>query len=79
MLVLVSVKSVGNLQVLSIEASCLEFRPRDCRVNLKPRKVYFPKLLSTPFRAQIITLSSFPPEVGSEGEQFERYIYTLSA
>lgn len=67
-LVLFSVKSVGNLQVLSIEASCLEFRPKDCRVNLKPRKVYFPKMLSTPFRAQIIMLLAFLPEVGSEGE-----------
>lgn len=54
--------------MLSIEASCLEFRPRDCRVNLNPRKVYFPKMLSTPFRAQIIILSAFPPEAGSAGE-----------
>ncbi len=58
---LVSVKSVGDLQVLSISPACLEFWPNDSKVVLKPRQGYVPKVLSTPFRAQVITLSMRPP------------------
>ncbi len=48
LLALTSVKHMGVLQALS--------------VILKPRHGYIPKVLSTPFRAQvIITLSVLPP------------------
>ncbi len=53
LLALASVKRVGDLQVLSISPACLEFGPNDSKVVLKPRHGYVPKVLSTPFRAQV--------------------------
>ncbi len=61
LLALASVKRVGDLQALSINPACLEFGPNDSKVVLKPRHGYVPKVLSTPFRAQVITLSALPP------------------
>ncbi len=61
LLALASVKRVGDLQALSISPACLEFGPNDSKVVLKPRHGYVPKVLSTPFRAQVITLSALPP------------------
>ncbi len=61
LLALASVKRVGDLQALSISPACLEFGPNDSKVILKPRHGYVPKVLSTPFRAQVITLSALPP------------------
>ncbi len=58
---LASVKRVGDLQALSTSPACLEFGPNDSKVVLKPRHGYVPKVLSTPFRAQVITLSALPP------------------
>ncbi len=60
LLTLASVKRVGDLQALSISPACLEFGPNDSKVVLKPRHGYVPKVLSTPFRAQVITLSALP-------------------
>ncbi len=59
---LASVKRVGDLQALSIDNPCIDFGPGDCRVTLKPRKGYVPKLLLTLFKAQVITLSALHPE-----------------
>ncbi len=42
-------------------AHCTEGGPNDSKVILKPRHGYVPKVLSTPFRAQVITLSALPP------------------
>ncbi len=61
LLALVSVKRVGDLQALSISPACLEFGPNDSKVVLKPGHGCVPKVLSTPFRAQVITLSALPP------------------
>ncbi len=61
LLALASVKRVGDLQALSISPACLEFGPNDSKVVLKPRHGYVPKVLSTPFRAQVIALSALPP------------------
>ncbi len=61
LLALVSDKRVGDLQALSVNLVCLEFGPNDSKVLLKPRLIYVPKVLSTPFRTQVITLSAFPP------------------
>ncbi len=58
LLALASVKRVGDLQALSISPACLEFGPNDSKVVLKPRHGYVPKVLSTPFRAQVITLTA---------------------
>jgi hypothetical protein len=43
----------------------MEFGPNDSKVMLKPRHGYVPKVLSTPFREQIISLSALP---GADGE-----------
>ncbi len=58
LLALASVKRVGDLQALSVNPACLEFGPNDSKVVLKPRLGYVPKVLSTPFRARVITLSA---------------------
>lgn len=47
LLALASLKRVGDLLVLSVSASCLEFEPTNCKVILKPRHGYVPKVLST--------------------------------
>ncbi len=61
---------VGDLQALSINPACLEFGPNDSKVVLKlvwaqkqtkTTLGYVPKVLSTPFRAQVIPLSASPP------------------
>ncbi len=70
LLALASVKQVGNLQALSVSASCLEFGPNDCKVVLQPRSGYVPKLLSTPFRAQINSLLALPVADGEQGPNF---------
>ncbi len=59
-------KRVGDLQALSIKPVCLEFGPNDSKVVLKPRLGYVTKVLSTPFRDQVITLSAFFPPTGSQ-------------
>ncbi len=61
LLALASVKRVGDLQALSFNPTCLEFGPNDSKVILKPRLGYVPKVLSTPFRAQVIALSALSP------------------
>ncbi|KAI2647798.1 hypothetical protein H4Q32_031262 [Labeo rohita] len=66
LLALVSVKRIGDLQALSISPSCLQFGPGDSKVILKPRHGYVPKVPSTPFRTQVVTLSALP---SSEGDQ----------
>ncbi len=67
LLVLASVKRVGDLQALSVCASCLELGPNDCKVILQPRSSYVPKVLSIPFRAQVISLLALPVADGEQG------------
>lgn len=43
LLVLALAKQVGNLQALSVEASCLEFGPSDSKVVLNVKRGYVPK------------------------------------
>ncbi len=58
---LASVKLMRDLQALSVSPSWCEFGPNDSKIVLKPRHGYIPKVLSTPIRAQVITLSALPP------------------
>ena len=67
LLALASVKRVGDLHALSVSASCLEFGPNDSLAILKPKHGYVPKVLGTPFRAQVITLSALPSSGSEEG------------
>ncbi len=61
LLALASVKCMGDLQALSISCSYLEFGSNNSKIVLKPRHGNIPKVLSTSFRAQVITLSALPP------------------
>ncbi len=61
LLALASVKRVGELAGALVECCLPEFGPNDSKVVLKPRHGYVPKMLYTPFRAQVITLSALPP------------------
>lgn len=61
LLALASVKCMGDLQALSVSPTCLELRPNDSKIVLKPKHSYLPKVFSTPFRAQVITLFVLPP------------------
>ncbi len=61
LLALASVKRMGDLLALSVSPTCLQFGPNDSKIVLKPRHGYVPKVLSTPFRAQVISLSAIPP------------------
>ncbi len=61
LLALALVKRMGDLLALSVSPTCLQFGPNDSKIVLKPRHGYVPKLLSTPFRAQVISLSAIPP------------------
>ncbi len=70
LLALASVKRVGDLQALSVSASCLEFWPNDYKVVLQPRCGYVPKVLSMPFRAQVISLLALPVADGEQGPNF---------
>ncbi len=70
LLALASVKRVGDLQALSVNPVCLEFGPNDSKVFLKPRLGYVSKLLSTPYRVQVIMLSTFFPPTGSQESLF---------
>ncbi len=67
LLALASDKRVSDLQALSVSASCLEFRPNDCKVVHQPCSGYVPKVLTTPFRAQVISLLALPATDGDQG------------
>ncbi len=58
---------MGDLQALLVSPSCLEFGPNDSKIVLKLRYGYIPKGLSTPIRAQVITLSALPPSEQDQG------------
>ncbi len=55
-------KRVGDLQAFSVDESCLEFGPGDGHVVLRSRPGYVPKVPTTPFRDQIVSLQALPPE-----------------
>ncbi|KAI2652534.1 hypothetical protein H4Q32_005770 [Labeo rohita] len=55
---LTSIKRVRDLQALSVNSSCLEFGPADSHVVLRPRPGYVPKVPTTPFRDQVVTLQA---------------------
>ncbi|KAL0152766.1 hypothetical protein M9458_052489 [Cirrhinus mrigala] len=55
---LTSIKRVGDLQALSVNSLCLEFGPADSHVVLRPRPGYVPKVPTTPFRDQVVTLQA---------------------
>ncbi len=71
LLALTSLKRVGDLQALSVSEMCMDFAPGLVKVTLRPRPGYVPKVLSTSFRSQVVTLHSFhsPPFASGEDER----------
>ncbi len=71
LLALTSLKRVGDLQALSVSEMCMDFAPGLVKVTLRPRPGYIPKVLSTSFHSQVVTLHSFhpPPFASSEDEK----------
>ncbi len=71
LLALTSLKRVGDMQALSVSEMCMDFAPGLVKVTLRPRPGYIPKILSTSFRSQVVTLHSFhpPPFASSEDER----------
>ncbi len=50
------------LHAFSVDDSCLEFGPADSQVILRPRPGYVPKVPTTPFRDQVVSLQALPSE-----------------
>ncbi len=71
LLALTSLKTVGDLQAFSVSETCMDFAPGLVKVTLRPRPGYIPKVLSTSFRSQVVTLHYFhpPPFASSEDEK----------
>ncbi len=61
LLALTSLKRVGDLQAFSVSETCMDFAPGLVKVTLQPRPGYIPKVLSTSFRSQVVTLHSQNP------------------
>ncbi len=59
---LASIKRVGDLHAFSVDDSCLQFGPADSQLILRPRPGYVPKVPTTPFRDQVVSLQALPPE-----------------
>ncbi len=68
LLVLMSLKIVGDLQALSVSEMCMDFAPGLVKVTLRPRPGYIPKVLSTSFRSQVVTIPSFHPPLFASSE-----------
>ncbi len=62
LLALASIKRVGDLHAFSVDDSCLQFGPADSQIILRPRLGYVPKVPTTPFRDQVVSLQALPPE-----------------
>ncbi len=62
LLALASIKKVGDLHAFSVDDSCLQFGPADSQIILRPRPGYVPKVPTTPFRDQVVSLQALPPE-----------------
>ncbi|KAL0173674.1 hypothetical protein M9458_029642, partial [Cirrhinus mrigala] len=60
LLALASIKRVGDLHAFSVDKSCLEFGPANSQVTLRPRPGYVPKVPTTPFRDQVVSLQALP-------------------
>ncbi len=58
LLALTSLKRVEDLQAFSVSETCMDFAPGLVKVTLRPRPGYVPKVLSTSFRSQVVTLHS---------------------
>lgn len=63
-----SLKRVGDLLALSVSEMCMDFAPGLVKVTLRSRSGYVPKVLSTSFHFQVVTLHSFHPPPFASGK-----------
>ncbi len=68
LLALISLKRSGDLQALSVSEMSMDFVPGLVKITLRPRPGYVPKVLSTSFCSQVVTLHSFHPPPFASGE-----------
>ena len=69
LLALVSAKRVGDMQALSVSPSCLQFSIAGDKVVIRPNAAYTPKVVTTPFRNQMIELAVFSPPPFASAEE----------
>ncbi len=62
LLALTSIKRVGDLHAFSVDDSCLKFGPAEFQIILRPRPGYVPKVPTSPFGDQVVSLRVLPPE-----------------
>ncbi len=67
---LASIKRVADLQAFSVNESCLEFWLANSHVVLRPWPGYVPKVPTTPFRDQSVSLQALPSEVADPALDF---------
>ncbi len=65
LLALTSIKRVGDLHAFSVDDSCLKFGSADSKIILRPRLGYEPKVPTSPFGDQVVSLRALPPEEGN--------------
>ncbi len=70
LLALASIKRVGDLHAFSVDDSCPQFGPADSQIILRPRPGYVPKVPTTPFRDQVVSLQALPPGGGRPSPGF---------
>ncbi len=58
LLALASIKRVGDLHAFSVDDSCLQFGPADSQIILRPWPGYVPKVPTTPFGDQVVSLDA---------------------
>ncbi len=68
LLALTSLKRVGDLHALSVSKMCMDFTLGLVKVTLRHRSGYVPKVVSTSFCSQVVTLHSFHPPLFASGE-----------
>lgn len=60
LVMLTSIKRVGDLQAFLVNKSYLEFGPPDSQVTVRPQPDYVPKVFTTPFWDQVVKLQALP-------------------
>ncbi|KAL0151782.1 hypothetical protein M9458_052933 [Cirrhinus mrigala] len=75
--VLTFVKRMGDLQALAVNDSCLEFGPADSHIVLRPWPGYVPKIPTTPFKDQVVTLQAIPSQEGDPKLSFLCPVHAL--
>lgn len=68
-----SLKRVGDLQVLSVSLSCLEFAPGRVKAILHPRLGYVPKVPNNVAQSTVLLAFHPPPHVSGDQEKMHLF------